>query len=181
MSTRRVELAPLVDDRARLSVSSLCLGRSYYRARDPRRGAAMRLIHASPRAPSSLRPERAGSASAILDVFHGARAPQTRSSTAPSTTKLLDAGHYLGSVSTLYRVHASMSLRRAPDACTPSETHGAAMPSRSCWPPPGPRAAFAVVGSITKLKGPAKWVHYRTSTSSCDVIQLRYVRGMDAR
>ena len=95
MSTA-VELAPLVG----IVLACLSLGVSratYYRLH---RGAAMAYTRL-PRAPSSLAlsgRER----QAILDVFH---APEHLDSS-PRTVyaKLLDAGHYLGSVSTLYRV-----------------------------------------------------------------------------
>ena len=60
MSTRGRVFFALVDDRARLSVSSLWRRRLHYRARDPRRGAVMRLIHASPLGPTTLRAQRAG-------------------------------------------------------------------------------------------------------------------------
>ena len=91
-----VELAPLVG----IVLACLALGVSratYYRLHED----ALAPREHKPRAPSALAlsaPER----QAILDVLH---APEHLDSS-PRTVyaKLLDAGHYLGSVSTMYRV-----------------------------------------------------------------------------
>ena len=144
MSTA-VELAPLVG----IVLACLSLGVSratYYRLH---RGAAMAYTRL-PRAPSSLAlsgRER----QAILDVFH---APEHLDSS-PRTVyaKLLDAGHYLGSVSTLYRVLRDVAEARPRRA---ERTHPPyAKPELLAT---GPRELWS--WDITKLKGPAKWVHY---------------------
>ena len=130
-----------------LACLSLGVSRAtYYRLH---RGAAMAYTRL-PRAPSSLAlsgRER----QAILDVFH---APEHLDSS-PRTVyaKLLDAGHYLGSVSTLYRVLRDVAEARPRRA---ERTHPPyAKPELLAT---GPRELWS--WDITKLKGPAKWVHY---------------------
>ena len=140
-----VELAPLVG----IMLACLALGVSratYYRLHQA--AAVPRTL--TPRAPSALAlsdSER----QAILDVFH---APEHLDSS-PRTVyaKLLDAEHYLGSVSTMYRV-----LRDASEVCPrrAERTHPPyAKPELLAT---GPRELWS--WDIAKLKGPAKWVHY---------------------
>ena len=64
---------------------------------------------------------------------------------------LLDEGHYLGSVRTMYRLLAeSAAVRERRNQLRPTRF----TPSPSCSPP---RPAKCGVGTSPKLKGPAKW------------------------
>jgi putative transposase len=140
-----VALAPVIG----IALACLALGVSratYYRLH----GDAQAPAPSVPRAPSALAlsgPER----QAILDVLH---APEhVDSSVRTVYVKLLDTGRYLGSVSTFYRVlraAAEVRPRRA------ERTHPVyAKPELLAI---GPRELWS--WDITKLKGPAKWLHY---------------------
>jgi len=141
-----LDLAPLVGT----VLACLALGVSratYYRrqeaaqVRDPR----------TPRGPSPLALSGA-ERQAILDVLH---APDYLDAS-PRTVyaKLLDAGRYLGSVSTFYRVLRSVGESRARRGERVHPVY--AKPELLAT---APRELWS--WDITKLKGPAKWVHYQ--------------------
>jgi len=140
-----VELAPLVG----VVLACLALGVSratYYRVHK----AAQTLGPRAPRVPSPLALSGAERQS-ILDVLH---APEYLDAS-PRTVyaKLLDAGRYLGSVSTFYRVLRSVGEVRARRGERVHPVY--AKPELLAT---APRELWS--WDITKLKGPAKWVHY---------------------
>jgi putative transposase len=119
---------------------------TYYRRQEAAQGSAPQ----TPRGPSPLAlsgTER----QAILDVLH---APDYLDAS-PRTVyaKLLDAGRYLGSVSTFYRVLRCVGEVRARRGERVHPVY--AKPELLAT---APRELWS--WDITKLKGPAKWLHY---------------------
>ena len=116
---------------------------SWYRARKPRPGGRTR-----PRPPLALRPDEVETALAVL---HADRFVDLSPRAIFAT--LLEEHRYLGSVSTLYRLLAARresrerrAQRRHPRYARP-ELLATAPNQLWSW-------------DITKLKGPAKWVHF---------------------
>ena len=116
---------------------------SWYRARKPRPARRTR-----PRPPLALRPDEVETALAVL---HSERFVDLSPRTIFAT--LLEEHRYLGSVSTLYRLLAARNesrerraQRRHPRYARP-ELLATAPNQLWSW-------------DITKLKGPAKWVHF---------------------
>ena len=136
---------------AHIGIAPACLALGVSRATFYRAHQAVAMSHPRrprPRSPLALsEPER----EAILEVLHAPayvnRSPRT------VFAMLLDAGRYLASVSSFYRIlRAAGEVRpRRNELTHPPYAKPELLAS-------GPRQLWS--WDITKLKGPAKWVHY---------------------